>query len=171
MQQINTLYSNGYYITLQEIPDEISLTFVIYGCDVHCPDCHSKHLWNTSDRESLDLFPVTKKKINELLERYKQISCVLFMGGEWKPDVLLDLIKHCTKHNKKVALYSGRGLEYFFKEGTNPLCHYLTYLKVGPYNKNRGGLDNPKTNQELFYVYNAGICLENITYKLQRGAT
>ena len=32
-------------VVFQEVPDEISLAINISGCPIHCPDCHSKFLW------------------------------------------------------------------------------------------------------------------------------
>ena len=29
-----------------EIPDELSLGFSILGCNIHCPNCHSQHVWD-----------------------------------------------------------------------------------------------------------------------------
>ena len=63
-------------IVFREIPDEITLAINISGCPIHCPDCHSKELWQDIGEE------LTEEKLCSLIEENKGITCVCFMGGE-----------------------------------------------------------------------------------------
>ena len=50
----------------KEIPNELSLGFVITGCNVHCPDCHSKHIWDVnSENKGICL---TEDEIDRLIK-------------------------------------------------------------------------------------------------------
>lgn len=143
---------HSYDIYLSEIPDEISLGISVLGCDIHCKDCHSSYLW---DINSID----TGTKLNwyfldELIHYHHNISCILFFGGEWDMYHLSNLlfnIKFWYKNNLSTALYTGRDLNYInnLNKAYN-FYDYLDYLKVGPYIKELGGLQNPNTNQKLY---------------------
>lgn len=144
---VNYLYSS---ILLQEIPHEISLGFQITGCKIACTDCHSPFVWNPYYGN-----PLTKEVIDRHLIQAKHSSCILFLGGEDKPD-LLELALECRRsYDQKLALYSGRDLSYFFSTDLtdpSPWISTLDYLKVGPYKKELGGLSDPRTNQRLYKI-------------------
>ena len=94
-------------ITFQEVPNEISLSFLIAGCPLKCKGCHSADSWSKAEASKAKTLIKTeetknnKSKIypinsnariqltNEYLEtRIKQyqnmISCVLFLGVNGK---------------------------------------------------------------------------------------
>ena len=129
-------------IVFEEIPNEITLAFNISNCKIHCPDCHSKFLWEDVGTE-LNIVTLDK----ELNKVRDGISCIAFMGGE--PDsvlLLANYIKTCYK-NIKVALY--RGESYI---DLNLNYNNIDYLKIGPYIKELGGLDSKTTNQRFFVL-------------------
>lgn len=135
-------------VVFREIPDEVSLSYLITGCSVRCPGCHSKDSWNPKSGQELN-----GEKLKKDLKKYQGwISCVLFMGGEWEEDNLIQLLKICKEHGFKTALYTG--LEMIEEN----LLKHLDYLKTGPYRPERGGLDSPMTNQKLTNV-KTGKCL------------
>lgn len=131
-------------ILLQEVPDEISLGLVFTGCNIKCPNCHSKEYWEKIGNE-FDL----QKMINE----YKNlITCVCFMGGDWEEDSLIDLFHIAKCNGLKVCLYTG--IEDF--KSCNKFIMYLDYLKVGPYKKELGGLRCKNTNQKFYKSVDSG---------------
>jgi anaerobic ribonucleoside-triphosphate reductase activating protein len=157
------LKSIKYYtkqVCFQEIPDEISYTYFISGCQNRCPDCHSKHLW-----EDVGTF-VTETLAQDLSTHGKLCTCVLFMGGDDKDHVeslklCLDL---CKKAGYKTALYTGLDLDSVDKD----LLLLLNYIKVGPYIKKFGGLKSPVTNQRLYKLNKLGDVIEDLTPLFRR---
>lgn len=141
-------------ILTKEIPDELSLGIFFTGCNINCPDCHSPHLWEDTG----DI--LNEESLSNLIASNNYISCILFMGGEWKDESLFKLASTINKKEYKLALYSGHDLDYCLKLQTTSL---LDYLKVGHYDPLLGGLDYPSTNQKLYKINNEQ--LEDITYK------
>lgn len=146
-------YSNP-QIVLQEVPNEISLALSISGCALKCKGCHSKETWDKDFGKSLSL-----EVLQNLIDKNKYISCILFYGGEWELDTLTTFIDLIKKSDLKVALYSGQELSYFPKE----FIKKLDYLKVGKYIKDLGGLSSKRTNQ-IFYEINNGELLQKTFY-------
>ena len=138
------LYSQVY---TKEIPNELSLGISVLGCPVHCPECHSPHMWDVNcEGEGTDL---TVKELKSIIEHQKLVSCILFFGGEWDMMYLKELLKTCKELGYKTALYSGHELDWF--KIKHPNFHlYLDYIKVGRYCSKYGSLDYPSTNQRLY---------------------
>lgn len=135
-------------VTFSEVPDEISLCINITGCKFHCPGCHSPWLWEDTGEE------LTKEVLNKLISENPGITCVCFMGGE--PSEINELAKDCPI---KVAYYTG---EESIPEDLN--LKYFSYIKVGPYIKEYGGLVNRRTNQ-VFYRIDDDLTIHDITDK------
>lgn len=138
-------------IGFQEFPDEISLLINISNCPFHCPGCHSPELWedigNILDVETL----------KSLIKSNKGISCIGFMGGNPEEvNAFSTVIK--KNYNLKVGWYWG-GIEIPIDIN----IFNFNYIKVGPYVKKLGGLDNPNTNQRFYHVKD-GV-LVDWTYK------
>ena len=127
-------------VVFQEIPDEITLAINITNCPIHCPDCHSKDLWKDIGKD------LSQRALERLISENSGISCVCFMGGDSEPETIPLLAEVVKRKNPKlkVGWYSGK--EHFPSFDLNN----LDYIKVGPYIKEYGGLDSPKTNQKLF---------------------
>lgn len=133
------MFFYDFQIALQEVPGEISLCFSIAGCKIHCEGCHSPFLWKEENGKLL-----TKKHYDNLLNQYQNFaSCVLFMGGEWHEDELIQLLKSAKEKDFKTCLYTGE--ETVSKE----LLSELTFIKTGKWLKEKGGLDMPTTNQKF----------------------
>jgi anaerobic ribonucleoside-triphosphate reductase activating protein len=87
------------------------------------------------------------------------------MGGDNDVHTVLNLVWECSDiyPDLKWAWYSGR----------HKLYDIFDYVKIGPYMKDRGGLDNVNTNQRLFIRIASDLNndlyygWEDITYKLQ----
>ena len=148
-------------ITFSEFPDEISLCINISNCPWHCPGCHSPELWKDVGTE------LTFDELHKLINSNKGITLVGFMGGDYDTPYLNCLAAFVKNFNLKVGWYSGnsRLSDYINTE-------WFNYIKLGPYDKELGGLDNPNTNQRMYqyspYFSNCtelGIGWRDITYK------
>lgn len=150
-------------IVFQEIPDEITLAINISNCPCHCEGCHSSYL-----AEDVGT-PLDKSELTSLIESNKGVSCIAFMGGDSEPNQINLLAKYIKdKHELKVAWYSGR--QELSKE--IDLMNF-NFIKLGPYNKERGPLNKRTTNQKFYKVFHftTGRCeLIDITHKFWKYA-
>ena len=91
----------------------------------------------------------------EYLRQYRGlVTCVLFFGGEWWPDSLIEKLKIARQMGLHTCLYSG------FERVPNRISRHLDFLKLGPWRADLGGLTEPTTNQR-FYDVKTGICLNH----------
>lgn len=126
----------------QEVPGEISLCFSITGCPLRCMGCHSPHTWKAGSGK-----PLTAVNYQKLLQQYQGFaSCVLFMGGEWHPETLISYLKEARQQGYATCLYTGEN------SVAPTILQQLTYVKLGPWIPNLGGLNNTKTNQQFIEV-------------------
>ena len=131
------MYCYEFDVVLQEVPGEISLSFSISGCPLHCPGCHSPFLWKKRDGDEF-----TFDAYKQLLYQYFGFAtCVLFMGGEWHPEELAERLKWAKSLGYKTCLYTGEN------EVDRKLLEHLTYIKTGPWIQELGGLSSKSTNQ------------------------
>lgn len=145
-------YANA-EIVFQEVPDHISLLFTITGCQVGCKGCHSAETWKASRGT-----PLSHEKLVELLDKYQGlISCVVFLGGEWQPTVLLQHLQTIRARGLKTCLYTG------LETVPEQLSKQLDYLKTGRWDPKRGGLWSNNTNQQ-FTDLNSG---QSLLHKFQ----
>jgi anaerobic ribonucleoside-triphosphate reductase activating protein len=129
-------------IVLQEVPNEISVCFTITGCQLRCEGCHSPYLWKKNNGTLL-----TNEIFISTLKQYQGFaSCVLFMGGEWNEDSLINYLKIAQKMNYKTCLYSG------LDDVSNEIKKHLTWMKTGAWRNEFGGLDCLTTNQKFIEV-------------------
>ena len=142
-------------VVWQEVPDEVSLTFLISGCQLGCRGCHSADSWDESKGTVLDL-----DYLKQCLEKYRNLlTCVLFMGGEWHEVELINLLKFIHENGLKTCLYTGLDLDEI-KLLHPALLDYLDFIKVGRFDIGLGGLESPNTNQ-LFLDLKTGECLNH----------
>lgn len=153
----HTLRYKGYGITLQEVPNEISLYFNVCGCPHKCKGCHSEYLWNEDNSQSLYY------DFEKIVSKYQNyITCVCFMGGDQNIQEIIDLCKIIKQLNIneglkiKTCLYSGDNIL------NQEVLKYLNYYKIGNYNEELGGLNSPETNQIFYQILNEEE-LNNIT--------
>ena len=147
----NVLYFSDNQITTQDVLDEISLAISVSGCPLHCKGCHSSFTWDPKFGEEL-----TNDKLEQLIKKNKYISCVLFYGGEWQMNRLMELIGIVKNNGLKVCLYTGLMLEEVVKTKME-LLSALDYIKVGRWIEEKGGLNKKTTNQRFYKVVNNGI--------------
>ena len=137
---MNKLKYLGYSVVFQEVPNEVSLAINISGCPYKCRGCHSEYLWEYDGNYLCD-------DIYDLVQQYNGlITCVCFMGGDQNPLDLLYCFNIVKQHGLKICLYSGcdNRLSLY------PIAHYCDYLKIGHYDEELGGLNNPTTNQKFY---------------------
>lgn len=72
---INVLTYNQCAVQLQEVPDEISLSFYICNCPHKCLGCSSPWLQEVGDKKLLSNLEFEINKVQD-------ISCITFMGGD-----------------------------------------------------------------------------------------
>lgn len=138
-------------VVWQEVPGEVSLAFTISGCPLRCKGCHSSAARNSSAGQLL-----TPEYFLARLHQYQGlISCVLFLGGEWRPADLMVLLRIACDQQLKTCLYTG------CEDIAPNLLPYITYLKTGPWVAELGGLNSPTTNQRFIDVRTQ----ENLNYK------
>ena len=153
------LYYSYPQIQFQEVPDEISLSLSLSGCDLHCKGCHSQETWDPKFGK-----PLTNEEINKLLKRHKHISCVLLYGGEWDFEDLNRIINYIKENypHLKIAFYTGRTLD--FPKFTKDFLKKLDYIKVGPYIEKLGALNSPTTNQRFYVLKNGEIIKDKTSW-------
>lgn len=167
-------------ITFQEVPNEISLSFLIAGCPLKCKGCHSADSWRATSEASeaikSKIHPINNNVQNQLTTEYLEnrikqyqdmISCVLFLSGEWKIKQLIELLQTVKNTNPslKTCLYTGLELDEIvelIEQEINEKVeigwkyifdnNLLDYLKTGRWIRELGGLDNKKTNQQFYKV-------------------
>ena len=143
-------------IVFQEIPDEVTLAINISNCPCRCPGCHSHYLWDDIG------MPLNTEAIDDFIQRYgNDITCLSFMGGDADPTGVCLLAEYIHEEypNFKVAWYSGR-----LRVPAGITKNDFDYIKIGPYIRHLGPLNNPTTNQRLYRQQEDGT-FEDITYR------
>ena len=128
----------------EEIPDRVTLAVEVTNCRGNCPGCHSPFLRQDIGEE------LTEARIDALVADNYGINCFLFLGEGNDTDALFRLARHIKRAYPGVetAVFSGRDrVEDSFYE-------IFDYVKTGPYIEARGPLNNPNTNQRLYYPRN-----------------
>jgi anaerobic ribonucleoside-triphosphate reductase activating protein len=139
-------------IGFQEFPDEISLLINISNCPFHCPGCHSPELWEDVGTE------LTFKELHRLIYVNKGITCIGFMGGKPKEvNLLAEYIKNIDPPLKVGWYWGGTSIPEEIE------LELFDFIKLGPYIKEKGGLDNPNTNQKFYHIENGKLV--DWTYK------
>lgn len=147
-------------VTFREVPDEITLVVNISGCPIHCPQCHSKHLWEDIGEE------LNLNSLHKLIDPCGTgITCIALMGGDQSPaDVnYLALIIREAFPWLRIAWYSG-------KQQLSDIIdiNRFDYIKLGPYIEEYGPLDSKTTNQKFYRVF--GGELKDITSRFWESA-
>ena len=144
-------------IVWQEVPNEVSLAFLLSGCPLRCVGCHSADSWKAGLGADLSV-----DYLRARLRRYRGLlTCVLFLGGEWQSENLLALLRVARdEFGLKTCLYTGLERD----EVPPMLLPELSFLKTGRWLPERGGLDSPTTNQR-FVDFQTGMDLTSLFWR------
>ena len=129
-------------VVFQEIPDEVTLAINISNCPCRCPGCHSHYLW-----EDIGL-PLNTAAIDDFVgQMAHDITCISFMGGDADPKGvnLLAQYIHEEYPQLRVAWYTGRIRIPSIVNKAD-----FDYIKVGPYIRHLGPLNQETTNQRMY---------------------
>lgn len=156
----------SYGVSMQEIPDHIAFVINIGNCTQGCEGCHSKDVMGYGN--PVKEVPLKKviKKATKVHKLGATVCCI--MGGTTNYGVTRESLTALINalaliFEEGVGLYSGSDdaiddnhdieiYNYLPVANNYYYAHYtpLTYLKIGSYQKDLGGLDNPKTNQRYY---------------------
>lgn len=128
-------------VVCREVPDEITLAINISGCPCNCKGCHSPYL-------AKDIGVIlTDQMLMKLIEENQGITCVGIMGGDSDPVYVSHLAATIKDCNLKSAWYSGR-------DEISPYINLrnFDYIKIGHYDEEKGPLNDPNTNQKMFFI-------------------
>ena len=149
-------------VVFEEIPDKITLAINITNCQNNCKGCHSPELREDMGHE------LNYLELESLISQNDGINCVCFMGEGKDKDGLLSLARYVKKQHPElsVALYSGR-TEEAFEPDKKKFGKIFDFVKIGPYIKEKKGLNFETTNQRLYSIINGKDWID-ITYKFWR---
>lgn len=135
------LYCQGYTVSFQEVPNEISLVLLVGDCPHRCPGCHSPELWEAKGED-------LEANLDIIIDQYADvITCVCFMGDGNDYHAMERCFKRVQDRGFKAAIYSGYDVVAY------DVTH-LDYIKIGKYKQQLGGLGSPTTNQRMYTVKN-----------------
>lgn len=142
-----------YDIVFQEVPNEVTLAINLSLCPNNCEGCHSAFLKGDVGEE------LSTERLDEIIKKYEgDITCVSFMGGDGDVEALARLAAYVKQNfSIKVAWYSGKE-----KLPEEISLVDFDYIKVGPYKKDYGPLNNKSTNQRM-YRMSGGEIVEDVT--------
>lgn len=182
-------------VCFAEIPDEITLCINLSNCPCHCKGCHSSYL--AEDIGEVLTHSRIEKLLKEnkgvtaicfmggdndpkLVNHYAKLikdSYVEQVEATYKVNEVVTLPKGITLNPGddiilmkpmpnpiKVAWYSGRQELSKDVDVVN-----FDFIKLGPYQEERGPLDNPNTNQRFYQVVNGELV--DITHKFWKHET
>lgn len=182
-------------VCFAEIPDEITLCINLSNCPCHCKGCHSSYL--AEDIGEVLTHSRIEKLLKEnkgvtaicfmggdndpkLVNHYAKLikdSYVEQVEATYKVNEVVTLSKGITLNPGddiilmkpmpnpiKVAWYSGRQELSKDVDVAN-----FDFIKLGPYQEEKGPLDNPNTNQGFYQVVNGELV--DITHKFWKHET
>lgn len=128
-------------VVLEEIPHRVSLAVEISNCRGNCIGCHSPFLKKDLGDE------LTAEVVEKLLKTNFGVNCFLFLGEGNDPEALKAIAYYLRSSHPELelALYSGR------ESVEDELFEIFDFVKVGPYIKEFGPLNEKTTNQRLYY--------------------
>ena len=145
-------------VTFSEMPKHVSVYLQLADCQIRCSGCHSKELWQPT--KGIDLSEIKEKILN-----YKDMgSNMLIIFGDTNNNIELKDFKVLLKELSDIlpiCIFSG---SYGYNK---ELLKYISYLKLGPYEDDKGGLSSDITNQTMYKVENNKLV--DVTKELFKG--
>ena len=138
------VYSTG--VTMNEVPDHLAFYIEMGNCKKKCKGCHSPHLWNTVDN------PMSIEELEFLAYDAinKGANAIVLMGGTTNDIPYPHLVRLIDKLSKiaPVCLYSGS--DDYKQDMLIAITTQLTWLKIGSYQEELGGLSSKTSNQKFY---------------------
>lgn len=149
MQHFNSVPVVDYGITFAEVPDKCAVFLELGDCKRYCEGCHTPELCEPMTDEDC----LTMADCVEIVESFidEGANAVVVLGGtdchSFKLASLRCLLRTLSEY-APVCLYSG-------SDDTKTMLDFAldsscTYVKVGSYQKQCGGLQQPTTNQRFY---------------------
>lgn len=183
-------------VCFAEIPDEVTLCINLSNCPCHCEGCHSPHL--AEDIGKPLLFHTIENLLDEnkgisavcfmggdaepeLVNRYARLireSTVPVLEYEFvlEKDIIFPMKDMVLNKGEKVQVFRHipNPIKIGWYSGRQELSEKINlenfdYIKLGPYLKEKGPLDNPNTNQRFYQVVNGELV--DITHKFWKHET
>ena len=107
----------------------------------------SKHCWTVFHffKNETKIAKVATFEI--LLKKYQDYAtCVLFMGGEWHENKLVNMLKIAKSMQYKTCLYTGE------ETVSKIILNNLDWIKTGKWRAHLGGLNSEITNQKFIQI-------------------
>lgn len=182
-------------VCFAEIPDEITLCINLSNCPCHCEGCHSPHLAEDIGR----ILTITRIEKLLKDNKGVTAICFMGGDNDPKSvnhyaslirKSYVEQVENTLKVNKAIRLLKGISLNpgddiIIMKTIPNPIkigwysgrqklseeisLENFDYIKIGPYIKEKGPLDNPNTNQRFYQVVNEKLI--DITHKFWKHET
>ena len=152
------LYYTEVCLSPHEVPDHSSLCIYISGCVNGCIECHYPLLQQSNYG---DLLFANYENIVALYSAYATCICFLGEGNNTceEHEEFENMVAYARLQGLKTCLYCGRDTVI------ESWMEIFDYIKLGGFQKNRGGLDSPTTNQRMFEKAAHGYV--DITYKFR----
>jgi len=156
------VYKTG--VTLNELPDKISFYIQFHSCNIRCVGCHSKFLWGRIDKYRSIEYLIRQSKFN----KNNGCDAIIIFGDINNNISIKNFMELCEKLSKilPICVYSGADSPEKSLGDINTL-KYLSYIKLGHFDINLGGLACKSTNQRLYTVKEGKLDID-ITYKFWR---
>lgn len=151
-------------VTLNELPDSIAFYIQLHSCRIRCKGCHSAFLC-VDDEQYIGInYLIEQAKIN----KYKGCDSIIIFG-DINNNISIESFGELCKNLSYIlplCVYSGADS---IKESLGDIStlKYLSYIKLGHFDMELGGLSSVTTNQRLYTIKNGEIDAD-ITYKFWR---
>lgn len=119
-------------ISLTEIPDKVTVVFLIGNCHGKCPGCHSEYLSIPLPKNSWVDFDIIQKRAQE--QKNLGANAILLMGGTTN-GIPLPILQEAIKRLSEilpVGLYSGASYNSTINKELRKNIN-LTWLKTGEF--------------------------------------
>lgn len=140
-----------YGVTFNEVPEKTAVFLCLGDCERQCPGCHSPELCTPME------YGVSIPEVEALVEEQLQLgaNAIVVLGGDccyhFDLNDLHELLRVLSSH-APVCLYSGEDDAWIKTFAYTAGC---TWIKMGSYMEDKGGLESITTNQRFYRISHA----------------
>lgn len=164
-----TLTYSEAVLTAEDVPGEMSLTIYLCSCPFRCDGCPTP--W----RKEPGAETLSFEALGALVKANPDATCITFRGGDAAMLTLKALCDYARIRwpERRVCWYSGQDLASDTttrRINETGIIESLDYAKFGPFDRSRGDIHTPDTNQVLYRIVHlpgGGVEFKNITRLLQ----